>query len=251
MQYYDITINAGKSRNLDAVGSYFYYYSGSAGGNDPSITIKEDQRGTSIILKPGQGFKMEPGQTASMWRITNTVAGSSIVGVVVVGHGEIWDNTITGTVNSVDNGKARTMANMAFMCSVTLSSVAGNNQHTQLFNPAGSNKNIVLESFSNGSSVSGVAYSGQYNTLMATNQLLGPLNSKNTNGVASVGYRASQSNVGLLFTPNFSSFISANQQFIVNLREPMVISPGYGYAIAHSALAADILCQFEYFEEPI
>ena len=148
MQIYDFTVAANSQRQLDAPGTYFYYYSGSAGGADQTITLRGVSSGLRIVLKNGQSLRLPKGQNPeTSWYIGNYANVATIVCTVIVGMGEIQDNRIQGSVEVVDGGKNRTLANLAFAGYAGVLNVAAQMSQVLLWNPS-TTKNLVVESIS-------------------------------------------------------------------------------------------------------
>lgn len=252
MQLYDITIAANTTRQLDAPGSYFYFYTGSAGGADSTITLRGLSSGLRIVLKPGQAFRLPVGQNETSWVITNYANAATIVGTVVVGDGDITDNRVTGSVEVIDGGKNRTMASMSFSGYCGSGASAGNFSHAQLWNPVGSGKNAVVEQIVATLNVTAGLFVKFYNTALTT-QTQDPSSKKSGGSATSMQQRAQQNATilagGFL---NLAAFTLAGSTPITyKLAEPIVITPGYGLILVPSTQNVGVDANFEYFEESV
>lgn len=250
MQLYDITIAANTTRQLDAPGSYFYYYAGSAGGADSTITLRGLSSGLRLILKPGQAFRLPQGQKETAWVMTNYANTATILGSVLVGDGDITDNRLTGTVEVVDGGKSRTLAGGAFSLASAPGAVAGQYTHCGIWNQAGSGKNVIIEKFVVSSSVVGGINWGTATGYLGT---LGVGSASKKSGAAVSAGLQTSGNSASAFPTGFAYLgliqASANTPYIHELREPIVITPNNGFAIASGALATQLTMTIEFFEE--
>ena len=98
MQHYDINIPAGGAREIQVQGDYVYYLSGSAGGADSTITLRDVSGSDTVLLKPGQAFRLGYGGKNVRWIVGNHAGAGDIEGVLLMGEGEFSDNRISGSV---------------------------------------------------------------------------------------------------------------------------------------------------------
>lgn len=250
MQLYDITIAPNNTRQLDAPGSYFYYYNGSAGGADSTITMRGLSSGLRIVLKPGQAFRLPRGESETSWVLTNFSNTATIVGTVIVGDGDITDNRVTGSVEVVDGGKNRSLSGNAFSAIVTQAAVAGQYQYVQLWNPSGSNKNLIVESVAVSTTIAGECGCFQYNTQL-TASVATPACKRNAYA-SSVGQLKNGSFAAFLISNGFfmDGYLQANLIYEKDFKEPIIIEPGKGLCLATPPSAA-VIGSYEYFEESI
>jgi hypothetical protein len=250
MQLYDITIAPNTTRQLDAPGSYFYYYAGSAGGADSTITMRGLSSGLRIVLKPGQAFRLPRGENETSWVLTNFSNTATILGTVIVGDGDITDNRVTGSVEVIDGGKSRTLANTAFSSNVYLG-VTATNANLQIWNPSNSGKNVILEKFELSSSVDVASQYGFTTTQLST--LLYKTPSKLSGGLPGVAEaRYGATGTQLMGATEWlgSNFMKANSVEVIEFREPIVIKPGYGFA-AQAGMTGTLVLVAQHYEESI
>jgi len=246
MQAYDINLPVNGARDLDAPGRSFYYYSGSAGGADSTITLREDTSGTTIQLKPGQAHRVaDDVKRVTRWRIQNYANAATIVGVVYIGDGQITDNRVTGSVEVIDGGKARTFANQSFIGFGSQGAAAGVNAHLQLWNPVGSGKNLIVERFTVSVDIAQTYFA--VNSAPITTLLSNP-KSKLSGVVSSVAEVRTYS-IASPFTPLGGFTATPNTSLIYTFAEPFVIQPGKGLVVWANATNAGIQSLFEFFEE--
>lgn len=98
MQFYDINIAPSDAREIQVQGDYVYYLSGSAGGADSTITLRDVSGSDTVLLKPGQAYRLGTGGRNVRWIVGNYAGTGTIVGLLLMGEGEFSDNRISGSV---------------------------------------------------------------------------------------------------------------------------------------------------------
>ncbi|AMP00156.1 hypothetical protein CAter10_2510 [Collimonas arenae] len=150
----------------------------------------------------------------------------------------------------IDGGKARTLGGITFMMFGSGPPVAGQNAHVQLWNPAGSGKNLVLDALTYSSGANGGILLKLYNAALTT--LAGPGQSKKGGGAVAVGVVNVQANAGTLGGATILGVnLSANTPITYRPYEPIVLPPGWGLNMIQTVLATDISGSFEWYEEPV
>lgn len=253
MQILDFTLAVNTSRPIEAPGTYFYYYSGSAGGADSTIILKEDSRGSTVILKPGQAFRLPAGSgQAVRWYVSNYANTATIVGSVVIGDGEITDNRVTGSVEVVNGEKARTLAGGMFAGSAFCAAVAATYSTIQLWNPPASGKRLIVTNVSYG--VSGAA--GTIAMLMKAATLanlfaVSPANKMpgSPAPVALLKYENTAASETFPLGKLRNEDLAANTPRDWNIGGALVVPPGYGLNSYGAAVNTTTLTSFEWFEE--
>lgn len=247
MEIYDISIAPGQVRDIFVNGSYVYFYSGSAGGADATITVNQDSRGQRVLLMPGQAYRMPDGQVGTRWLIGNHKGEGTIVGRLVIGSGELTDNRVTGSVEVIDGGKYRTMAGQVFGWRASFGALPSNYSFGQIFNPAGSGKRLLVKSYS--------ASGGNVIVGWAQAEIgaeLGSIGNKLSGGSASVcRSRKLQQTSASLAGAGFAQVgqIQSGATFIEP--EPIVINPGHGFVIATDAPGQEVVMTAHFVEEAI
>ncbi|USX03826.1 hypothetical protein [Paraburkholderia fungorum] len=256
MQQFDITVPVTGGFVVHAPGKYIKYVSGSNGGNDASLMITPGAKGgNKIVLYPGQAYRVaDNAPTPDSWTLANSAGSATIIGKVVVGDGRIDDNTLTGTVSTIDGGKARTLAGGAFLSNLFSAASAGNYGCVQLINPAASGKRLVIEQLWLNSNAAGAAQFWADNGAAISGTTAGAPQNKLPGGPASAmqGWAATQAGLWAAvggFNYMGSCFITANVLQGFNLREPIVIPPGYGFKVALQTANATVQAVLEYYEE--
>lgn len=248
MQLYDITLTASQTRQLDAPGNYFYYYAGSAGGGDSTITLRGLSSGLRIILKPGQAFRLPNGAKENAWVMTNYAGTATIVGSVIVGDGDITDNRVTGSVEVIDGAKTRTLTGSAgLMSAATATPGAGNYLQQGVWNPAASGKRIIVNKLTFSSAT-------QQTIFLARISAAGSLSGVATllfdglafGGVAKVTAYSGTTPTGQVIA---GYGVQAQQALTLELNEPIIIKPGYGLTCQTGSANTDLVTTIPFFEE--
>ncbi|WP_454902726.1 hypothetical protein [Variovorax gossypii] len=169
-----------------------------------------------------------------------------------VGSGDAGTRRISSTVQVVDGGLRRTLAGSAFMGAVYKAPVASQYSRVQLWNPAGSGKNLILKSTTAGSATAqalkGAFYNTAFGTLVATP-------SKLNGGAPGAAMFGTDAGAATLF-PSMTAvsdyvFAAASLSSFRILQEPLLIGPGKGYVMETSTTNVDVLAVFEWTEEAI
>lgn len=250
MEIYDIAIAPGQVRDIFCQGSYVYFYSGNAGGADATITVNQDSRGQRVLLMPGQAYRMPVGDAGTRWLIGNLKDEGTIVGRLVIGQGELTDNRVTGSVEVIDGDRNLTNAGLMFSGSSGSNPNASLYAVSQLWNPVGSGKNIVVKccNFSTPNGQAAVLNIG--NVQMATdvtatrsaNKLSGGANSA---AMVRHGHSETIPTTGFLQAYN----MTANQIVTWKACGPLVIKPGFGFNLTGAAINTSATLNVEWLEE--
>jgi hypothetical protein len=237
---YDFNVPANGGQVIDVKGKFFKYKSGTG-----LIRVRIN-KGGYVDLLPGQGVWNVDFDTLTM----QDRSGAPNIGTLLAGDFDFHDDRITGTVEVVDGGKARTITNQAFLLLVNSSSIAGQNAHAELFNPAGSAKNVIIEAVTYSSSASGGIVAFMYNAALAN--FIAQGQSKKMGGAASVAAGYWVSNVGAIAANQslIGAYMSANTPNTFTPKEPLVLPPGYGLVVMQTALANSLSAAFEWYEDP-
>lgn len=254
MQVFDFNIGPGKVRTIDVVGDYVYYLDGSAGGADSTLRLRNSTGADSILLRPGQAYRLGSGQH-TRWVIENEKGQGVIVGRLLMGDGQFFDNRISGTVEVIDGERERTRAGMMFSafpyCEIP---TAGKIPIVQIWNPpnSGKNLNVGFVNFSTSAAA--------YMTVMGTNLILPNLSSPGQGGNKLVGgpAPAAQLRWAVVDDPALGNrgFLWGGrvQESSVNSWTPrgtVVVPPGFGLGVYVGSLGAALYSTFEWFEEPV
>lgn len=245
VQQFDLNIPAGGSQAIDVAGDRVQFLS----AVDPfaQIEIRPNFAQGNISLKPGQGFKFS--EQVTRWIVFNR--GTVVLsGYLLIGSGDFFDQRIAGTVDVIDGGKARTLGNQAFMGTSYQGAVAAQYPHVQLWNPAGSGKQLIVGAFAAASATAG---GWQLRSAVAALTTLGAApGSKNVGGAGGVGQVRMVTNAAAQgLTIMMQGYLQASTLYEKKLNEPIVLAPGAGINVLANALNVDITANFEFFEESI
>jgi len=236
---FDFNVGPNQSQHIDVVGS-FIKYKGGAG------TIRVRLNGGGYIdLLPGQGVNNVNFTGVDVQDRT----GAQNAGTILAGIYDFRDDRITGTVDVVDGGKARTLAGVAFMGYAYCVPTNGQFSHVQLLNPDGSGRNLHVGQvgfYSSGAVAQGIALA-QYSTPLTTLARKGA--SKRIGGGVSVAEVRTKTDVANLFVGGPMAALAKGLTTLKFL-EPIMIPPGFGIVLLNAAAGEDIGGTFEYFEEP-
>lgn len=241
VQQYDLNIPAGGAQNIDVAGDRIQFLS----AIDPfaQIEIRPNFAQGNISLRPGQGFKFS--EQVTRWVVFNRGA-VPLSGFLLIGSGDFFDQRIAGTVDVIDGGKARTLAGIAFGGVSYSQALAGQISHVQLWNPAGSGKNLFVEQvyaqFTGVSSAQFVQHNAPLSVLSAlqpASKMLGAAGS-----VAKLYVQQSAASIGAV-----NPVVTLGAGNIFQPKEPIVIPPGYGLVVRKALVNEDIQGGFEWFEE--
>jgi hypothetical protein len=245
LQQYDFV----GSRIVNTKGDFFRYQSGSAAGQDNAIVLRVDN---IPVGKYSPGDMVKFPDPHSNWSIEPVNA--NCVGVVVIGFGSVESASMSGTVQTVDGGKARSAAGVAMCAHGAQPGVASQFSYVQLYNQS-ADKNIILNAmmFSSAAQQSarvrhsaapivagggGVINTGLSKAGAAISSQIGVI--KGVNNAASGAYGSADL---LAFG------IQANNTVIYRPTEPFIVKPGYGIVVCGYVAASDLGVTFEWFEE--
>jgi hypothetical protein len=120
----------------------------SGGGIDPRIRVESMGGGWSVVLRPGQGFRLPDEEAAGV--VVSNLSGSAMVGTLKLGPRD-WqfeDQRLTGTVAVVDSNYALTTSGLAFAPFLYIAATPGQFSQVQILNQHGSGKIVEVQSLS-------------------------------------------------------------------------------------------------------
>lgn len=237
---YDFNLAANGGMTLDVAGKFFKYKSGTG-----AIRVRASGGGY-VDLLPGQGVWNV--QFSSL-QILDTSGGAN-KGVLLAGNFDFHDDRITGTVDVVDGGKARTFANMAFLGYSNGGQVVSNYTNNQLFNPYGNTRNIIVERINISTTVAQAA------VLRIVNETIGigaNAASKKSGGANSSAFMQSNATpMPINGQVIYAMYFGNNSTITLPLSEPIILTPGTGLSVSSgNANGLDLPVTFEFFEEQI
>jgi hypothetical protein len=150
---------------------------------------------------------------------------------------------VSGTVSTVNGEMARVLDGRAFSSYAYQAGIAGEFSAVQLWNPAGSGKNLIVTGiFADSTGRLGAKFDSAqkgYFALAGLSKLSGAANSD----IGTRPYSQAASLMGDVLTfPDLG-----NSDFL----EPLIVTPGYGLSLFRNVVNTAIECSFRWFEELI
>jgi hypothetical protein len=255
MNIYDIGIEPGGVHTINVQADYIYFRTGSAGGGDTTVVFQPNAGGESVYLQPGQAYKMPAAMSGKnvTWTLRNLKGEGKIGGVILMGEGEFQDNRVSGSVEVIDGGKARTLAGFAYMGAGAILGEASKYPHVQLFNPAESGRNIVLESMLISVTLASTVDFGPQAVQLAEVFPAAPVSKKFKAGATpTVGVIRRQNAVSNQLGNAFANImVQPSATVPIVFTEPVVIMPGMGMMVQSESVNNTMAVTFEYFEESV
>lgn len=250
-QPYDFNLTAGGSQNLAVVGTSFKLLSSTG----PVQVLANT--GARVLLMPGQGIRRFEFDSLT---IIDKSGAANVGQILITGsddkNAEMIDDRITGEVSVIDGARLRVLANSAFLASRSWTPAAATYGTAEIWNPAGSGKNLIVEEINlmqaGGSGLSYGFAVGWANTAQYAATITAA--SKKGGGTAGVGVVARNDEavlLGGLTSSIYSYFPPVNQSMPVGLKEPFVIQPGQALRVQQMSVAVPISVGFQWFEESV
>jgi hypothetical protein len=178
---------------------------------------------------------------------------------ILISDGKGGTRRQPGVVAVVDAGKARTLANQAFMARVSNVSGAGQYVTAQLFMPAGASRRAVVSGVTFSNSVAASVFLTLTSTAQAALGSVTQGASKLGGGAASVAttqgiLAATLPGVGFVDAQIvYQASVQAGVAQTVQFKEPVVLPPGWGLMILANATggAQTLSGAFEFIEESV
>lgn len=238
---YDFRMAANGSFTLLVEGSFYRIQSATG-----AVEVRRDGGSGIGPIFPGQGERDE-----NFTRLTIVdKSGQPNVGFIVVSDGTFVDDRISGEVSVIDGNKSRTAAGGAYMWRPT--SIGANFNHAQLWNPAGSGKDIIVDAFFLTSSLAG-AVSVCRNTVALANVAPNAVQNALLNaGTAGVAMPKTESLAALIYNNCLgTALVNANGSFDFStvLKRPIEVPPGSGLVFLSEVVGATISGWVSFFEE--
>ena len=240
---FDFQLGPGASQTIDVRGRFFKYKS----GNGP-IRIRTSLGG-AIELMPGQGVEDVNFTSLSVVNLN----GGNNAGVILAGEFNFRDETITGTVDVVDGGYARTLLGEAFMGVASIAADPAKVCGAEVWNPVGNTKNLIVKRYTIASTAGGQVH------VRLTPQMLAQVNNNGYAKNPMIADSAAQMRVGQLAQVSDYFFGNKVDQTSVApasadkcvLQEPLMVPPGWGVLVHAIALNVDVTVALEWHEERI
>ena len=259
--YYDIDLStarsfaAGTQLTLPLVGNAFYVDADLTDGGTAIAHFQDSVNAGSAPVYVSPGFIAQVPFTQIVFE--NAAQSGKLLrffyGVDIdFTPGQTSQTSISGSVSVIDGGLGRTALNQAFTAFPSLGPTVGQYNHAQLWNPAASGKNLIVEKISIMSSAAAIVEIGMNATNLSTFDRF--CTSKLAGGAASVGKSYYQSNAALLLPPadrRFVYSVAANDNVIIELREPFIVPQGFGVTVQQDTVNLSLYTNMEFFEQSV
>lgn len=168
-----------------------------------------------------------------------------------VGSGDAGTRRTSGDVSVIDGEKSRAMAGGAFVGSANTTALANQYPFCQLWNPANSGKNLVVNKVYVGSP-SGMLMAVTKNTNALVSDLTASnAGSKKLGGAVGVGEIRAESNAVPVTQVLRQIYVIAVQTTMWEPKGGVIVPPGFGLIVMGQAQAVTLVTDFEWFEEQI
>jgi hypothetical protein len=238
---FDFQLAPGASQTIDVKGRFFKYKEGAG------LIRVRTSLGGAVDLLPGQGI-----ENVNFTSLTIADRSGAVnAGSILAGDFDFRDDRITGSVEIIDGGRSRTLANGAFIANnVCQPSGVATQSHVQLWNPPESGKNLVLKGIIAASGTTGYIELRKQTAPMGTipAEYNKPVSKRLDSAAIGVALLRIQQSAGT-GARMFAFSITANLPVMYVFQEPIVLPPGTGFSL-NADLNQGCGATFEYFEEP-
>lgn len=238
---YPFTIPANGSVTLLTSGDYFKVKSSTG-----SLTVIGDTFGNLSGLLAGQGLR-----DTNFSRLTLVdETGAQNSGFLLVSDGTFIDDRVTGEVSVIDGELAKTKSGNSYIAFASILAVAAQNSYLELFNPAGSNKRLIISDIvSSSSSVAAAAI----NKITATMGAAAVPYTKLFNGSAStaISKTAGSTNTIIPGVTIENQFINAYTPYARQYKQPITIDPGFGIVVWNTQANSNFVSAIQFTEDPV
>ena len=254
----------GQGRQIDAKGRYFRYEAGADGSGitDIALTIDGNRIGR---LSPGDDIEL-PAE-ASRWEILPISNGCT--GTVRVGNARLTSQKLQGVVSVINGERQRVLSSQAFIGKLytgdRVAPAANSRSLGQMWNPAGSGRNVWVSSLSMfattaqvGASSLDWAYIGvsRASAVLANSAMMNtqPVNKRIGGAASPVQLLGALANIAGTGTGTTAAdtlaegSIKIQTGLPVELQEPLMLPPGTGLTFWGNNVGVDVIVQFT--EEP-
>lgn len=107
MQTYPLKLSAAASQAMFSTRADLFVYESGDSAGDTRILVKPDSGG-EIALRPGQRFRLPPGEKASQWLVRVYTTGATIDGTIIIGSGD-FDDANTNNIVTLSESFSNTV----------------------------------------------------------------------------------------------------------------------------------------------
>ncbi|HEY0877152.1 MAG TPA: hypothetical protein VGE10_01745 [Zeimonas sp.] len=244
------TLPIGGSITLPVQCDYIKYSEGAAGGASTRIRVKTERGGTDLEMSPGDWVRLTE-RTAQI-NISNLENEATIIGRVVLGVGSVGSERIAGVVEVVNSEQDTALSGRSFSRAMFPPiAVPGEWSYIQLWNPAGSGKNVIVESLILSSEADDHLHVGFSPTQVALSA--GNFSNKFQGKSGSISESRYGTSAGdlLLGSPSLDILgmkVSAKIPIEFPMKRPLIVTPGYGMTVRVGEYAVGVAGWVELLE---
>lgn len=237
---YAFQMAAGGTFQVLAEGSYYKLLSVAG-----DVSVARDG-GTDMALEVGQGEK----DAEFKYLTIRDLSGALNSGTIVVADNTFVDDRVQGLVEVVDGDATRTKAGGMYMATPASAAVAGQLSHAQLWNPAGSGKNLIVTAMAVQSTSASTFGIGFNNVALTTDQTATRLMNKKQGLTAGVAQARIQASAAILFTNHgYTLYVPANGYQPWPIKGAIIVTPGSGLITYNAVANQSQVTNFEFYEE--
>lgn len=237
---YEFTLAANGSFEILAEGSFYKLLSAA-----DQVAVSRNGGSELAPLRVGQGE-----ENTEFTRITvRDMSGSANYGSIVIADNGFIDDRISGEVSVIDGEKSRSLAGTLFSAIPSTVAVAGQYPYAQLWNPAGSGKNLIVQQILLSTS-SAAPITLTFGTV-ARSLNMTATHAKNKKAGAAIGLAQvrSENSASYITSQFWAGYCVANQIIQWKPSGPLIVPPGYGLDAVTNLVNSTILAAFEWYEE--
>lgn len=180
--------------------------------------------------------------------IENGVTAQSVT--VQIAGGGVGSDRVIGEVSVIDGGMARTRAGSAFFGGTSAAAAAGFYSAVQLWNPAGSGKELIVSKAIIGCSLDATGYIRASNVALTNDG--SAFGSKYLGGAGTVAkFMRSSAEATIPGSPLIIVMTKAGVSEWVEFREPVIIPQGYGLITVMNSVNAAVVFSAEFSERAV
>jgi len=244
---YDFSIPALGTQRVDVQGTQALIRTLSAAVD---VELKTDT-GKTYRCTEGQGFECLGAGEVFSWVLVRNLSASAITGTISIGDAGYIDKRITGTVQVIDGERVKVTQGYCFRGVVSQAGGGAGGALMQLFNPAGSLKNVYVQALRFGASAADT-----WNLFSSTTQgptLVGAGSNVDRTQPGSAGATRSGNDATayLAQVTHALGYAAASTDVVLVMPRPILLRPGYGLILQMNTLATALRGTFEWEEWPL
>jgi len=227
-------------RQINAKATFFKYETGNALGADSGLKVRANGNDLGVYYP---GDSVELADAAERWELV-PVSGAT-TGLARLGMGRVSSSRVAGQAETIDSGKARTMAGAAFTVTGGQPALAGQYARVGLWVPTGLTRRAVVERLQ--FSTTGASTTFHIGFLGAAPNIDAAVYNKRSAGAASIFKRAFENAgaIGLVTT----LYVVNGQTAVIEPRTPLIVLPGNALLVVNATVNQDLYSNLDFYEE--